>query len=390
MEPNYGGIYKAEVVAIEDDQRRHRVRVHVKTVHAPNRTATSCPWAETCVHGSKGAGSFFGYKKGDLVWVMFDNGNPDSPVIVGAQNSASLGVSDEPIDKQADYEEGLKRWSHSDRRGNLVEHSEVGDELYVRIKSGGAEVRVTQMGDEVIISSPTGKVRVDALQAQVNAGNVTVKSAVVDIEAQDFNSLGVDNGKALLSSNDRVEINAQDNRLGVTGEVAIGGAARRFLGVAIPPGLIPGVNTTPKQTPRMKVRGRTIDIGGGVAGALPTPLACGTGTPPLPTDPSYDAQMDFDGAAPLLPTVTINIRAQSRININSGGSTYIQAATTLDIHALGIVSLSAPIVSVNADGNLTLSASGVVNLKGTADLNIESLGIVEIKGALGVKIGAEI
>lgn len=367
----YGGIYRAEVVGIEDPERRHRVQVLVERVHAQSRDHETCPWAVTCSLGGKGAGMFFSHRIGDLVWVMFEDGNADSPVIVGAQNTESMGVSDEPIDKQTDYAEGRRRWSQVDRKGNLIEMSEVGDEMYVRMKAGGAEVRVTQMGDEVIISSPSGKVRVDSMQADVTAGSVTVKGATVDIEGEDFNTLGLDSGAARMSANGRVEINAQDARTGTLGTLDLGGCARRFLGLPLPLGT-PGVNSIPKQTPTTNLRGRTVNIGGGVGAAVPVPLPCGVGTPPLPTDPGVDGQMDFDGLTVLKPTVTVNIRAQARININAGDAVYVQSQGNTVVKSLaGIVQVSAPVIQVSATAVLTLESVATVVIKGAA-VNIQT------------------
>jgi hypothetical protein len=222
------------------------------------------------------------------------------------------------------------------------------------------------MGDEVVISAPSGKVRVDSMQADVTAGSVTVKGATVDIESEDFNALGLDSGTTKMASNGRVEINAQDARTGVLGTLDLGGCARRFLGFPLPLGT-PGVNSIPKQTPTTNLRGRTVNIGGGLAATLPVPLPCGVGTPPLPTDPALDGQMDFDGLTVLKPTVTVNIRAHARININAGDAVYVQSqGNTVVKSVAGIVQVSAPVIQVSATAVLTLESTATVIIKGAA------------------------
>jgi uncharacterized protein involved in type VI secretion and phage assembly len=67
------GLYRAIVVDVADPLKKRRVRVRVPDA------STSTVWARACVP----AGSRTQPAAGSMVWVMFENGDPDYPVWIG-------------------------------------------------------------------------------------------------------------------------------------------------------------------------------------------------------------------------------------------------------------------------------------------------------------------
>lgn len=73
--PNYNAVYRGRVVDANDPLGRCRVRVTIPDVLGQNSV-----WAEACVP--------FGAPRtppplASSVWVTFENGNPDFPVVLG-------------------------------------------------------------------------------------------------------------------------------------------------------------------------------------------------------------------------------------------------------------------------------------------------------------------
>jgi hypothetical protein len=70
----YGGIYKGIVSAASDPQNGGRVQVFMPAV-----PGTGGSWAVTCLPpDSRGS-----YRAGQSVWIMFENGDFNRPVVMG-------------------------------------------------------------------------------------------------------------------------------------------------------------------------------------------------------------------------------------------------------------------------------------------------------------------
>jgi len=74
--PNFNALYRGRVVDSNDPMGRMRVKVSV-----PDVLGASAVWAEACV-------PFGGPRTppaiASQVWVMFENGDPAYPVVIGA------------------------------------------------------------------------------------------------------------------------------------------------------------------------------------------------------------------------------------------------------------------------------------------------------------------
>ena len=84
--PTYYGKYRARVVAVDDPEQRGRVRVECPSVLGDAKSA----WTETCVPvAGDNEGDFCLPAVGETVWVEFEEGNVNKPVLTGGWYSQS-------------------------------------------------------------------------------------------------------------------------------------------------------------------------------------------------------------------------------------------------------------------------------------------------------------
>ncbi len=104
----YLGMYPAEVVDVQDPDKRCRVRVNVFDL-TDGVPVDSLPWAnQTLPLGSRpNEGAINPMQKGDKVWVQFVGGDTRRPIIVGASQdspSGKVNLSPEGSHGQGRYE----------------------------------------------------------------------------------------------------------------------------------------------------------------------------------------------------------------------------------------------------------------------------------------------
>jgi len=193
---NLPGVYRAIIACVEDPEERGRYQVRIPLFHDEDVPIEHLPWAEQVVFAGKGFGDVPNYDVGDLVLIAFEGGNYEYPFIMGGWLSQSQGIPDLPPEQREDYEETRKRWMRMDRAGNLIEMSEVDDELLIRIKSGDAEVVVSQIDNSINIAA-TGPVRISAQRAEIAAEDFSVRSENAEIVATHRDGGGA--GDAILN-----------------------------------------------------------------------------------------------------------------------------------------------------------------------------------------------
>jgi hypothetical protein len=94
------GCYRGKVESIDDPDRLDRVRVRVWAVHRDdsNTPDSALPWAEVNEIGGGGYdyGGFNPPPVGSGVWVMFEGGNPNFPVVMGTFRGVPKRNADNP------------------------------------------------------------------------------------------------------------------------------------------------------------------------------------------------------------------------------------------------------------------------------------------------------
>lgn len=172
------GPQRAVIAAVDDPEERARYRVRVFSVHDDEIPVENLPWAELSCHAGKGWGNVPHYEVDDLVFVLFEGGDREHPVILGGWLTAPGGVSTLPAEQTESYATDRRRWVWKDRVGNLIEVSEKEGEKRIRLVSGGVELKITQEDNsfsvtatgpatinvegDVLLKSSGGKVSVDA------------------------------------------------------------------------------------------------------------------------------------------------------------------------------------------------------------------------------------
>lgn len=179
------GLWRGQIAVADDAQERARYRVRVFQVHDENIKDEELPYAELgTAFAFKGGGDVPVYERGDLVWVAFEFGNEEYPVILGGWISQSSGVPDLLPEQQQNYTTNRKRWIRKDRAGNLLELSSVSGQERVRIKSGRAEVILTKLDNGIAIRAIDGPVTLNADRCTVQANELQLEGNNTSILAQ--------------------------------------------------------------------------------------------------------------------------------------------------------------------------------------------------------------
>lgn len=180
----YYGTYRAIVEAVDDPERRGRVRVRVPALgqqQAPPNT-----WAiPTWPMASNGHGWFASPVVTDTVWVQFEYGDPDRPLLVGgflargampdefvSEQAARRGIktpaghyvrfSDDPEDLHITISAVNGAYATMDKDGNVVLSNAVGSMVYLNAKDGqttlmdASGAMLTIVDGEVAMISSTG------------------------------------------------------------------------------------------------------------------------------------------------------------------------------------------------------------------------------------------
>lgn len=352
---NAFGIYRGQIESVNDPEQRYRYRVRVFQFHDATFLPETLPWAETCMPTSKLSGSFRNFENHDLVWIQFEGGDTEYPVILGGWISASQGLSDVPGDVGEDYVVTRQRNTQIDRVGNIIETSEVSGEKWVKFRSGNAEVVLTQTDDSITVRT-SGRVRVEAVHADIVTKSVTVDSGEITINARGVDDItGLEEGVVNIFSNKDVILHASGS---AQAKISMG-QYHDSLGL-------------PRQTPKVEILGQTVIIGA----ALPY-------SPDLPTlnvEINASSQVKVVGATKvdlqspvevaILGTTKVSITSSAQVDltaplINLSGQVSFISTGTLTLQASGLVSIQASTLTVTASVAVTLTAP-TINITGAA------------------------
>jgi len=135
------GLYRAKIEKFDtkETDRNGRYRVRVFGVHDEQSPVDHLPWAEHCEidGGGKDYGDHSPFAVGDTVYVMFEQGDPHYPVIMGAWRLRGPDEESEvPAECRASDDAYEKRRIFKSRYGHRVEISDEGENLEIVIRTG--------------------------------------------------------------------------------------------------------------------------------------------------------------------------------------------------------------------------------------------------------------
>jgi len=366
----YDGIFRGTVESNvgSDADGRLRVRVRVDGVHDNNNVA-DLPFADLCQMVGKMRGKFFPFQVGDRVWVMFEGGVQHAPVILGGQITNSSGIPDVPLDQQVEKHPDVV--VEQDAAGNTVITDGRLAERKMIFRSGGAEIMITGNGDRVVLEAAQGSVEVRGANVTVVAGNATLRSTAVTIEANGRDDSGIMSERANDRINRVTESSqvATDQASATKGKINDGGNIAQLRGVPLP--------TTPaQQTNVHNLRSKFVNIGVG-----PTAFVMDEDAGDAGVSPQVDYEPNMAEAAeaaasgvpaspfPLRPTLVINIRSQDAVNIVSkkiviGGAEEVNVLSQGDLNVTALGDVNAEVT-----GNMAATVAGKADVNVMGDVN---------------------
>ena len=188
-----GTTYLAEVVAVNDPERR--ARVQLRLFNADGLEGQDAPiWARVAVpFAGSDRGAFLIPDVGDEVLVTFVNGDPRSPIVMGGLWNGR----DAPPETLGGTGDRVDRWTITGTAGTriaIVEETRGQEEITLTLPSGavkatltdanggkveleaaGATITIDTQGVTVVAPS---KVKVQTAQVEVSAGMVKVDAAL--------------------------------------------------------------------------------------------------------------------------------------------------------------------------------------------------------------------
>jgi uncharacterized protein involved in type VI secretion and phage assembly len=172
--------YLAVVKSVDDPEGRHRVQVAVTGfAEITNHDATM--WARVvCPFAGKDRGTFFMPDVDDEVLVVFHNGDPSHPLVLGGLWN---GASTPP----ADFASGRNRYKviRSKNGVKLTMDDQQGQETFILETPAGQKVTLKDGPGTIIIEDSNGNtVKLDSSGIAVTAvADVKVTAAKVDVSA---------------------------------------------------------------------------------------------------------------------------------------------------------------------------------------------------------------
>jgi len=278
----FAGCYRGVVEAVDDPDRRGRYRVRVTYVHPLEIETEHLPWAEVSGFGGRGFGDVpTNYDVGDLVWIMFEGGRREYPVVLGGWISRRDGIHDLSPDQVQDYGRNRQRWVRADRAGNRIEFVDVPGDEKVKVRSGYAIIELRKTDDCVDILT-TGCITADAPRVRIVSTQTYLVGDDVIVQAR-----GEDGG------------GAADGLVGLyaSGEVRVYGANTTLIGQYVDD------LGEARQSGESRLQARAIRVG---------------------------VQSPSDGSK---ATLTVDVEGSSRVRLASASSVLIQCGGTVRIEA---------------------------------------------------------
>lgn len=152
------GKYRAEVFDIRDPRKMGRVRLKIPSLLNEGVSA----WAIPCIPL---ASDFEGLEIGDTVWVEFEEGHLDKPIIVGTW----WAERETPIKElNNSYENELKRRRIKTKKGNIIDLVDKDGEEVIEIKDFKGNLIKISCTDDTIEIKSNSKINISAENISLN------------------------------------------------------------------------------------------------------------------------------------------------------------------------------------------------------------------------------
>lgn len=319
VDEDYTSIYRGVVEDVADPQMRKRVRVRVNGIHPQSVASDRLAWAElACLPSSSLAGDFFPFQVGDRVFVMFEGGDRNKPLVTGGWIARPANLSDIPSEVSVDYARTQSRWVRVDRVGNSITMSELPEEEFLKLASGAAEITLDQKDGSVTLRAASSQVRTEGNSSETEVTFYSVTANQILMTADSMGKLDAPAGLIQIMSDFEASLHAL-SKTG-TGVVRIGGYLPRYKGVAAP--LTPGMGF--RQTPVVEVCARAVHVGT-AAGQM----VSGGPQPETETTAINGVEVLITAA----PATNSPSGKTVKITIDSAGDVVIQSTTKVRVEA---------------------------------------------------------
>jgi len=208
----YYGLYRGIVIENDDSETKHpylgRIQVRVDQIYGKDVKDDELPWAWQCspVGGGKDEGTAYGLHmmpaKDTQVWVMFEQGDPNSPVWIGQCFGEKDGTPELGEECREDMGETYPkiwclRFPVPDVKGAWIRLHEKKLELvwedkkyYFEFNTQEEWIKLFASDWEIIVESDTKDVTVKGLNITVEAQeDLTLRGRNVYIEAEEIAAL---------------------------------------------------------------------------------------------------------------------------------------------------------------------------------------------------------
>ncbi|MFY0566333.1 phage baseplate assembly protein V [Archangium lansingense] len=185
------GTYLGHVISVDDQEDLARVQVRLVSTPEDTGDADATLWARVAVpFAGGGRGAFLLPDVGDEVALVFVNGDPRQPLIVGGLWSGSAP----PPETLGGSKRRVDRYALVGARGSRIAIVEEQDgQATISLSTpGGQSVTITQTdGGKVVLETASNKVTLDTkgvtvetpLTVKVSASSVQVSAAQVQVDA---------------------------------------------------------------------------------------------------------------------------------------------------------------------------------------------------------------
>jgi phage baseplate assembly protein gpV len=333
---------------VDDSELRYRVSVRVAGIDHDDAPENTLRFAEMVASFSSTlAADVPHYNVGEQVWVMFEGGDPDFPVVIGGWINSQFGFTGIPTAQATDYANTRLRWLRIDRVANQLVLSEVPEELWIQLISGAAQITVCQADNSVSLYAKSGLVDSQAARLSSTAGVADHNAQQFFLTSTAYTALGGANGLLRLISNLNLDLHCGP----ANGRINIGGYVPTFEGVtdASQPSM------APQQTAQVNLLGQVCNVGAADGDTQ--------GLPPVQLQETEQSNVKGKSIKILAAPTTVNPYPSTPVAISidavSGNITITVTGGTITVQSDTKVTVEAPEVDVTATALVNVTAPSI-------------------------------